>query len=159
MERKKIHVLAWYMYSKTCPKRPLQKKTKLVFRTDYCLMQVKSIAECSLWSILQYFQPSCKLPFVIKVFVAVGNVSGYRCVSDCNSRGREFDPGPVPYFRGDWSWKNFYGHSPPFCWMIHSRRVVVSYKRKYVHELLVICLFKPAQEKMSSGELTIPQWP
>ena len=32
---------------------------------------------------------------------AVGNVSGYRCVSDCNSRGHEFDPGPVPYFRGD----------------------------------------------------------
>ena len=32
---------------------------------------------------------------------AVGNVPGYRCVSDCISRGREFDPGPVPYFRGD----------------------------------------------------------
>ena len=32
---------------------------------------------------------------------AVGNVSGYRCVSDCRSRGREFDPGPVPYVRGD----------------------------------------------------------
>ena len=32
---------------------------------------------------------------------AVGNVSGYRCVSDCRSRGREFDPGPVPYFCGD----------------------------------------------------------
>ena len=32
---------------------------------------------------------------------AVGNVSGYRCVSDCRSKGREFDPGPVPYFRGD----------------------------------------------------------
>ena len=32
---------------------------------------------------------------------AVGNVSGYRCVSDCNSRGREFDLCPVPYFRGD----------------------------------------------------------
>ena len=31
----------------------------------------------------------------------VGNMSGYRCVSDCKSRGREFDPGPVPYFRGD----------------------------------------------------------
>ena len=28
---------------------------------------------------------------------AVGNVSGYKCVSDCRSRGREFDPGPVPY--------------------------------------------------------------
>ena len=34
-------------------------------------------------------------------FSAVGNVSGYRCVSDCRSRGREFDPGPVPYFCGD----------------------------------------------------------
>ena len=32
---------------------------------------------------------------------AVRNMSGYRCVSDCRSRGREFDPGPVPYFRGD----------------------------------------------------------
>ena len=30
-----------------------------------------------------------------------GNVSGYRCVPDCRSRGREFDPGMVPYFRGD----------------------------------------------------------
>ena len=29
---------------------------------------------------------------------AVGNVSGYRCVSDCRSRGREFDPGPVHTF-------------------------------------------------------------
>ena len=32
-------------------------------------MQVKSIAECSTGSILQYFQPSLKLPFVIKIFV------------------------------------------------------------------------------------------
>ena len=32
---------------------------------------------------------------------AVGNVSGNRCESDCRSKGREFDPGPVPYFRGD----------------------------------------------------------
>ena len=32
---------------------------------------------------------------------AVGNVCGYRCVSDCRSSGLEFDPGPVPYFRGD----------------------------------------------------------
>ena len=30
---------------------------------------------------------------------AVRNVSGYRCEADCRSRGREFDPGPVPYFR------------------------------------------------------------
>ena len=43
--------------------------------------------------------------------------------------------------------------------LIHSRRVVVSYKRKYVHELLVNRLFKPAQEKVWLGELTVQQWP
>ena len=32
---------------------------------------------------------------------AVGNVSGYRCEAGCRSRGREFDPSLVPYFRGD----------------------------------------------------------
>ena len=32
---------------------------------------------------------------------AVGNMSGNRCESDCRSRGREFDPDPVPYFRRD----------------------------------------------------------
>ena len=29
------------------------------------------------------------------------NVFDCRYMSDCRSRGREFDPGPVPYFRGD----------------------------------------------------------
>ena len=38
----------------------------------------------------------------------------------------------------------------------HSRRVVVSYKRKYVHKVLVNCLFKLAQEKVWLGELTVP---
>ena len=37
-----------------------------------------------------------------------------------------------------------------------SRRVVVSYKRKYVHEVLVNCLVKVVQEKVWLGELTIP---
>ena len=41
--------------------------------------------------------------------------------------------------------------------LIYSRRVVVSYKRKYVQELLVNRLFKPAQEKVWLGELTVPQ--
>ena len=35
-----------------------KKDQKLVFMTDYGLMQVKSIAECSKGSILQYFGPS-----------------------------------------------------------------------------------------------------
>ena len=32
---------------------------------------------------------------------AVVKMSGSRYVSDCRSRGREFDLGPVPYFQGD----------------------------------------------------------
>ena len=40
------------------------------------------------------------------------------CESDCRFRGREFDPGPVTYFGGEWSWHNFYCHSPPFLWII-----------------------------------------
>ena len=37
-----------------------------------------------------------------------------------------------------------------------SRRVVVSYMPKYVHEVLVNCLVKLAQEKVWLGELTVP---
>ena len=33
----------------------------------------------------------------------------------------------------------------------------VSYKRKYMHEVLVNCLFKLAQEKVWLGKLTVPQ--
>ena len=39
---------------------------KLVFKTDYCLMQVKSIAECSKGSILQYFRPSLSYHFSLR---------------------------------------------------------------------------------------------
>ena len=38
----------------------------------------------------------------------------------------------------------------------HSRRVVVSYKRKYVHKVLVNCLFKLAQEKLRLDDLIVP---
>ena len=37
----------------------------------------------------------------------------------------------------------------------HSRVVVIN-KGKYVHEILVKCLFKLAQEKVWLGELTVP---
>ena len=39
------------LYSKICVKQPLSKRQKLVFNTNYRLMQVKSIAECSKGSI------------------------------------------------------------------------------------------------------------
>ena len=35
-----------------------KRRPKLVFKTDYCFMQVNSIAECSNGSILKYFWPS-----------------------------------------------------------------------------------------------------
>ena len=52
---------------------------------------------------------------------------------------------------------DFYGHSPPFRWFIQEGLLL--YKQKYVHEFLVNSLFKPAQEKMWLGELTVPPLP
>ena len=48
--------------------------------------------------------------------------------------------------------KLFYGHSPPSA---DSRRVVVSYKRKYVHEVLINRRVNLALEKVRLGELTV----
>ena len=42
-------------YSKTCPKRPLKNRQTKILMTSSSLMKVESIAECSPWSILQYF--------------------------------------------------------------------------------------------------------
>ena len=42
-------------FSKTCVKRPLKNRYKKIFMTNGSLMKVECIAECSHWSILQYF--------------------------------------------------------------------------------------------------------
>ena len=34
-------------------------------------------------------------------YLNTGSRSAVGNMSDCRSRGREFDPGPIPYFRGD----------------------------------------------------------
>ena len=73
-----------------------------------------------------------------------GAHSTIKSESDCRSRGHEFDPRLAPYFHEDWSWNVFYGLSPP---STDSRRVGVSYKQKYVHDVLVKCFVKLAQEK------------
>ena len=52
-------------------------------------------------SLLQWSVKHYQVTFDTGPGSAVGNVSCHRCESDCRSRGREFDPGPVPYFRGD----------------------------------------------------------
>ena len=91
----------------------------------------------------KYHSPICWLisncyKLVSQPLRAVGNVP------DCRSRGRQFDPGLVSCFHGNWSWNNFYGHSPAFSDL---RRVVVSYKGKHTQEVLVNHLVKLAQEK------------
>ena len=58
-------------------------------------------------------------------------------MSDCRSRGGKFDPGLVPYFRDH---EIISISSLPV-------RVVVSYKWKYVHQVLLNHLVKLAQEK------------
>ena len=58
-------------YSKTCLKRSLKKKTEIGCQVDYCLMQVKSIAECSKGEHSAILSTFIKLPFAIKTFVCL----------------------------------------------------------------------------------------
>ena len=63
------HTDKFINYSKTCVKWPRQKDRKLVFKTNYRLIQLKSIAECSKENILQCFRTSLSYHYVIKIFV------------------------------------------------------------------------------------------
>ena len=58
------------------------------------------------------------------------------------------------YFQGYWIFRKInYGDICQTWGQLH-----VTDNRKYVHKLLVNRLFKPAQEKVWLGELTVPQW-
>ena len=78
------------------------------------------------------------------LFFYTGPCSAVGNVSDCRSRGHKFDPSPVPYFAE-------IDHEIISAAILlpstDSRRVFVSYKRKYVHKVLVNCLVKVAREK------------
>ena len=83
----------------------------------------------------------------------MGNMSDCRYMSDCRFRGREFDPGQVHTFvEIDHEIISMAILLPS----TDSKRVVVSYKRKYVHKVRVNHLVELAQEKKWLGELTIP---
>ena len=88
----------------------------------------------------------------------VHNVSDYRCVSDYRSRGREFDPSPVPYFRGDWSWNDFYGHSLNFRWFIQEGLLSITSESMCTKYWLTTCSSLP-RKKVWLGELTFQPWP
>ena len=55
------------LYSKTCLKRPLERRQKFLLKTDYHLMQVKSIAECLEHSAM--ISTFIYLPIVFNTFV------------------------------------------------------------------------------------------
>ena len=52
-------------------------------------------------------------------------------------------PGPVPYFCGDWSWNNFYGHSPPFHWIIQEGLLSVTSESMCTKYWLTACSSLP----------------
>ena len=74
---------------------------------------------------------------------AGGNMFGNRCESACRSMGCEFDPRPVPYFHGDWSWNNFYSHSPPFSWIIQEGLLSVTSESMCTKYWLIACSSLP----------------
>ena len=112
-----------------------------------CLIETALLSThyiCFGWEIRNIFFISH--PYQTGPSSAVGNVSGYRCVSDCRSRGREFDPSPVPYFRGDWSWNNFYDHSPPFRWFIQEGLSSVTSESMCTNYWLTTCSSLPRKK-------------
>ena len=90
------------------------------------------------------------IQYIQRARSAVSNMSDCRYLSVHRSSGGEFDPSPVPEIDHEIISTVILLPSAD------SRRVVVSYKRKYVHQVLVNCLVKLAKEKMLLGELTVP---
>ena len=80
------------------------------------------VQERQLW--LSYFWSY--LPFLVSLGGSVG------CTVRLETRRLQVQPPPrsATFFRGDWSWNIFYGHSLPSA---DSRRAVVSFWRKNVH--------------------------
>ena len=54
--------------------------------------------------------------------------------------------GPVPYFREDWSWNNFYGHSPPFRWIIQEGLLSVTSESMCTKNWLTACSSLPRKK-------------
>ena len=68
LDDNRINAYQVMTYSKTCVNSHSQKDRKLVFKTNYHLIKVKSIAECSKGHSAT-FLTFIKLPFVTKIYV------------------------------------------------------------------------------------------
>ena len=86
---------------------------------------------CILWMHYSEETPSCSTFRVITT-----NFLGVRIFRKFTVfiRSRVWSPSLPKFFRGDWSWNHFYGHSLPTA---VSSRAVVSYWPKDVHQVLV----------------------
>ena len=81
--------------------------------------------------------------FILRYRLSHAYPTDCRYVPDCRSRGHEYESSPVPYFMEiDHEIISMAILLPS----ADSRRVVVSYKLKYVHKVLVKCLVKLAVE-------------
>ena len=142
-------LLVYYLYLLyTCY---LTKRQHWLFRSGITLTLCQLRTFTCFCCLLNFIRPSNSLQDHQQTTIAgprsaVGNVSGYRCVSDCISRGREFDPCLVPYFRGDWSWNDFYGHSPPFRWFIQEGLWTVTSESMCTNYWLTACSSLPRKK-------------
>ena len=79
-------VISGTTYSKTCVKRSLQKYQKLVSKTNYRLMQVKSTGGEHSAILLTFI----KLPFLINVFFLSGRFTQFYCTCSSKKESMEF---------------------------------------------------------------------
>ena len=131
---------------------PMQLTATIAQPVLHCILKLL-LSRCNLQLLLSnLFFTAFKATIVQPVLhcilkLLVGNMSGYRCVSDCNSRGRQLDPGPL--------YQTFMEIDHEIISTVILLHSADSFKKGccqlqakvYVHELLVIRLFKPAQEK------------
>ena len=63
----------------------------------FCFVLSDEMLHTAKVPVLQVFNTKRVIPYPVNA----GPRSAVSKVLDCRSRGREFDPGPVSYFRGD----------------------------------------------------------
>ena len=140
----------WIFIISTCCEKVIKCTTSLTFYLFSSIRITNSILhELSVWIL---YVPGRVMQWV--TCLATG-------VSDCRSRGRKFYPGPVPYFRGDWSWNNFYGRCPLFRWFIQEWLLSVTSESIFTNYWLTACSSLP-RKKVWLGELTeltVQPWP
>ena len=103
-------------------------KTPLTFHANY-LQKKKNKKNVIKFSSAEYDHRVVKINEIMRGGLLGGSVG---CAVRLETRRSRVQPPPrsATFFRGDWSWNIFYGHSLPSA---DSRRAVVSFWRKNVH--------------------------